>query len=149
VKFFEKKPSPKIRLPAQISSGKICLFEQISVYYNMDNDTFWGRVRPLIKAHKMTHRQFAEYMRISQYTFTNWIRYKRIPDTGTAYEMAIALGVTLNYLLGGREAKIADWRMKELAARDAAAHILDLVNEIQKETSKLRPLIKKNEFGRK
>ena len=108
----------------------------------MDNNSFWGRVVPLVKAHKMTHRQFAEYIGISPNTFSNWIRYKRIPDTGTAYDMAIALGVTLNYLLGGREAKIADWRMKELAARNAAAHILDLVNEIQRETRKLRPLMK-------
>jgi transcriptional regulator with XRE-family HTH domain len=74
---------------------------------------------------------------------TNWIRYKRIPDTSTAYEMAIVLGVTLNYLLGGREAEVADWRIKELTARDAAARILELAAQVQEEARKLRPLIKK------
>ena len=108
----------------------------------MDNNSFWGRVKPLIKAHKMTHRQFAEYIGISPNTFSNWIRYERIPDTGTAYDMAVVLGVTLNYLLGGREAEIADWRLKELAARDAAAKILKLAAEVQEEARKLRPIMK-------
>ena len=108
----------------------------------METDSFWGRVKPLIKAHKMTHKQFADYMGISMNTFNGWIRYNRIPDTGTAYDMAVVLGVTLNYLLGGKEAEIADWRLKELAARDAAARILELSAQIQDEVSKLRPLMK-------
>ena len=113
----------------------------------MDSNTFWGRVKPLIKAHKMTHRQFADYMGISPYTFNNWMRYKRIPDTSTAYDMAIVLGVTLNYLLGGREAEIADWRIKELTARDAAARILELDAQVQEEARKLRPLMKPGKQG--
>ena len=108
----------------------------------MDNDTFWGRVKPLLKAHKMTQKQFAEYMGISLNTLSGWIRYDRVPDTSTAYEMAVVLGVTLNYLLGEREAKIADWRLKELAAREAAASILELAARIQEEARKLRPLMK-------
>ena len=106
-------------------------------------DTFWGRVKPLIKAHKMTQKQFAEYRGISLNTLYGWIRYERIPDTSTAYEMAVVLGVTLNYLLGGREAEIAEWRLKELTARDAAARILELAGSIQEEANKLRPLMKK------
>ena len=108
----------------------------------MVNNTFWGRVKPLIKAHHMTQKQCAEYIGVSHSTFTGWIRYGRVPDTQTAYEMAIVLGVTLNYLLGGREAEIADWRFKELAAREAAARILELSARIQDETRKLRPLMK-------
>jgi len=56
--------------------------------------------------------------------------------------MAVVLGVTLNYLLGGKEAEIADWRLKELAARAAAARILNLSAQIQEEVRKLRPLMK-------
>ena len=122
---------------------KISFFRPIFVYCIMDNNTFWGRVKPLIKAHKMTHRQFAEYIDISHNTFNGWIKYERIPDTGTAYDIAIALGVTLNYLLGGKEAEIADWRMKELAARNAAARILEMAAVIEEEAAKLRPLAKK------
>ena len=108
----------------------------------MSNNTFWGRVKPLIKAHKMTQKQFAEHIGISVNTFSGWIRYERIPDTGTAYDIAVVLGVTLNYLLGGREAEIADWRYKELAAREAAANIIKLADQILEETRKLRPLMK-------
>jgi len=109
----------------------------------MNNDSFWGRVKPLIKAHKMTHKQFADYMGISMNTFNGWVRHQRIPDTATAYDMAVVLGVTLNYLLGGKEAEITDWRLKELVARDAAAKILELTAQIQDEARKLRPLMKK------
>jgi transcriptional regulator with XRE-family HTH domain len=108
----------------------------------MDNNSFWGRVKPLLKAHKMTQKQLAEYMGISINTLQSWIKYDRVPDSSTAYEMAIVLGVTLNYLLGGREANIADWRVKELTAREAAARILELTEQIEKETKKLRPLMK-------
>ena len=108
----------------------------------MNDETYWGRVKLLLKAHNMTQKQLARYMGISFYTLTGWIRYKRIPDTGTAYDMAIVLGVTLNYLMGNREAEIADWRLKELAARKAAANILELTAQIQEEVSKLRPLMK-------
>ena len=90
----------------------------------------------------MTQKQFAEFLGIPVNTLYGWIRYNRIPDTPTAYDMAVVLGVTLNYLLGGREAEIADWRLKELAARDAAARILKLAAQIQEETAKLRPLTK-------
>ena len=108
----------------------------------MDDYNFWARVKPLLKAHKMTQKQLAEYMGIPLSTLCGWIKYNRVPDTGTAYEMAIVLGVTLNYLLGGREAEIADWRLKELAAREAAAHIMELAARIQNEAGKLRPLMK-------
>ena len=109
----------------------------------MSNKTFWGRVKPLIKAHKMTHKQFAEHIGISPNTFGGWVRHGRIPDTETAYDIAVVLGVTLNYLLGGREAEVADWRYKELAAREAAGRILKLTAQIEEETRKLRPLMKK------
>ena|GEM_PF-6726785 len=35
-----------------------------------------------------------------------------------------------------------NWKLKELTARDAAAKILKLTDQIQKETEKLRPLMK-------
>ena len=95
---------PKNHLPTPFPRIKICLFEWICVYYNMNENTFWGRVKPLIKAHKMTHKQFAEHIGISPHTFSGWVRHERIPDTGTAYDMAVVLGVTLNYLFGSREA---------------------------------------------
>ena len=108
----------------------------------MDNNSFWDRVKPLVRAHKMTQKQFAEYLGIPYNTLLGWIRYQRIPDTGTAYDIAVALGVTLNYLLGGKEAEVASWRLKELTIRDAAAKILKLTAQVESEVRKLRPLMK-------
>ena len=108
----------------------------------MDNETFWGRVKPLIKAHKMTHAKFAQYLGVSPHTFSGWIKHERVPDTSTAYDMAVTLGVPLNYLLGGREAEIADWRLKELTMRDAAAKIMKLAGQVEDEARKIRPIIK-------
>jgi len=48
----------------------------------------------------------------------------------------------LNYLLGGREAEIADWRLKELTMRDAAAKIMKLAGQVEDEARKIRPIIK-------
>ena len=107
----------------------------------MDNDNFWERTKQLIKAHKMTQKQFAEYLGVPLQTLYGWIKHDRIPDTATAYEIAVVLGVTLDFLLGGSEADTADFRIRELAARDAAARILELAACIQEETCKLRPLM--------
>ena len=105
-----------------------------------DKNTFWGRAKPLIKAHKMTQKQFAEYMGISINTLEGWIKYDRVPETTMAYSIAVTLGVTLNYLLGGKERDIATARLKELEARNAAARIAELSRQIMKEAQKLRPL---------
>jgi transcriptional regulator with XRE-family HTH domain len=108
----------------------------------MDNKLFWERVILLLESHKMTQRQFAEHLGVQVDTLDDWIQYRRIPDTATAYDMAVVLGVTLNYLLGSREADIADCQLKELTSRHTAAHIVELAEQIEQELDKLRPLMK-------
>ena len=106
----------------------------------MDGKTFWGRAKPLIKAHHMTYKQFAEYLGISLNTFYGWIKYERIPHISTAYAIAVSLGVTLNYLLGEKERDITRARLKELEARRQAAEAIKLAKKMIKEMKKLRPL---------
>ena len=106
----------------------------------MENSTFWDRVKMLLRAHKMTQRQFAELTHVPLRTLESWIHHNRIPDTSTAYEMAILLGVTLNYLLGDRERDITVGRLKELAAREAAARIAELAEIILAEARDMKPL---------
>ena len=88
----------------------------------------------------MTQRQFAERLGISFDTFKGWIRFERVPETSMAYSLAIALGVTLNYLLGGKERDIARARLNELEARRAAGKMVKLAEKILKEAKKARPL---------
>ena len=106
----------------------------------MDGKMFWSRAKPLIKAHNMTQKEFAEYLGISLSTLQGWIHYERVPEISMAYTISITLGVTLNYLLGGKETNIAIARQKELEARNVAAKILKLAEQIVKEAKGLRPL---------
>ena len=84
--------------------------------------------------------EFAEYLGISLSTLQGWIHYERVPEISMAYTIAFTLGVTLNYLLGGKETNIAIARQKELEARNAAAKILKLAEQIAREAKGLRPL---------
>ena len=107
-----------------------------------NKNNFWGRVKMLLKAHKMTQKQLADRLEIPVSTLTCWIHHNRIPDTSSAYSIAILLGVTLNYLLGGKERDIAIGRLNELAARDSAARIIGLAESILKEACKMKPIRK-------
>ena len=111
----------------------------------MDNNTFWDRVKMLLKAHKITQKQFADRLEIPFSTLVSWIHYNRIPDTSAAYSMAVTLGVTLNYLLGGLERYITVGRLNELAAREAAARIRELAESILNEANMMKPIQKEKQ----
>jgi transcriptional regulator with XRE-family HTH domain len=103
-------------------------------------NTFWGRVKPLVKAHQFTQKQFADYLGVPIRTLEGWIHYSRIPDTRVIYDIAAALGVTIDYLMTGKDRNIAEKRRQELTARIAAARIAELTAEIQRKVKLLRPL---------
>ena len=107
---------------------------------DMNNNTFWGRVKTLMRAHNITQSQFAEFLGISLHTFKAWMHYKRIPDTVAAYKIAYALGVTLDYLISGKNRDIAAMRSREIEARKASVRIQGLLDQINEELRFLRPL---------
>lgn len=78
---------------------------------------FWARVKSLIKAHKITQRKFAEYAGINFYTFRNWIYYGVLPDVNSAYLIASALGVSIEYLVTGIDGKAAEKRERDTLKR--------------------------------
>ena len=106
----------------------------------MDGKTFWERAKPLIRAQNMTYKQYAEYLGISVNTLYGWIKHERVPELSMAYTIAVTLGVTLDYLFGGKERNIADARLKELAARRAAAKVLKMAEQIVRELKEIKPL---------
>ena len=110
------------------------------IFYIMKKDTFWGRAKPLIKALNMTQQQFADYLGISYYTLRGWIYHERTPEILAAYNVAIALGVTLDYLLVGKDRDIAGKRLMEIETRKAAARVMKLADQIHEEISQMRPL---------
>ena len=87
----------------------------------MDITAFWGRVKFLIKAHKTTQKKIALYIGLSYNTFRNWIFCKRVPDLETAVNLSVALGVSLDYLVFGKERNVTKERMNRLLERKTAA----------------------------
>jgi len=50
------------------------------------------------------------------------------------------LGVTLDYLLVGKDRDIAGKRLMEIETRKAAARVMKLADQIHEEISQIRPL---------
>ncbi|MCL2833507.1 MAG: helix-turn-helix domain-containing protein [Treponema sp.] len=100
----------------------------------MNTETFWGRVKSLIKAHKLSQAEFANHISINPPTFMGWIYHDRMPDIETALYMAAALGVSLEYLIFGADGKATETRMQQTEERkNAALRIQKLNDEIGKE----------------
>ena len=80
--------------------------EMISLFayiIDMNIDNFWKRVNTLIKTNKMSRKEFTESINIPYSTFRNWQYYSRSVELITAYTIATALGVSLEYLLTGKD----------------------------------------------
>ena len=90
----------------------------------------------------MTQKQFAERMGFSHHTLRNWMYCERIPEFSAAYDIAYTLGVTLDYLMTGKDRDLAGIRLREIEARKAAALALEKVEEIQEQLLLMRPLTK-------
>jgi len=109
----------------------------------MTTEAFWARVKKLIKAHKMTQKQFAQHINISSGTFEGMIYHNRMPILSLALDIASALGnrryiVTVEYLANGKDQETAKRRHKELSDRQSAIQISKLAAQIQKETEKIQ-----------
>jgi len=106
----------------------------------MKKNSFWGRVKPLIKAHNMTQKQYAEFMGFQFNTFRNWIHNNRVPTLQDSFDIAYSLGVSLEYLLSGKDRDLADIRRRELELRKTAGKLLKKVEAIQKQLLSMRPI---------
>ena len=103
----------------------------------MTTKVLWNRVKKLIKAHKMTQKQFAEYINIPSGTFEGMMYHNREPVVSLALDMAKVLGVTVEYLATGSDKEIKNRRIKELSDRQSASQISRLSLQINKEAEKI------------
>jgi len=103
----------------------------------MNLDNFWKRIKEEMKAHKITQEKFAEYLSIPRSTFFRWQKLNVIPDMATAYNMATALGVSVEYLITGINGKSEQLRMEQTEARKTTeAQVKKLVEKLQEEVLK-------------
>ena len=87
----------------------------------MDSEPFWERVKYLIKTHKTSQEKISGLLGIPTGTFRNWIYHRRIPDAETACDLAMALGVSVDFLVYGKERDITEEHNGRLLERKAAA----------------------------
>jgi transcriptional regulator with XRE-family HTH domain len=69
----------------------------------MDAATFWGNVKPLIKANNITQRTLASVCGIPFGTLQGQIVKNILPDVVSAYLIAQSLHTSIEYLLTGQE----------------------------------------------
>ena len=103
----------------------------------MKTDNFWNRVQEQINAHKISREKFAEYLSIPRSTFCRWMKNNVAPDVYTAYNIATALGVSLEYLITGEDKKSERLRMEQTETRKIIeAHIKTIAGKLQEEVLK-------------
>jgi transcriptional regulator with XRE-family HTH domain len=69
----------------------------------MARDVFWERVITLIKEKKTTQKKAAAACGVNLRTFQNWIYKNLFPTVNEGYYLARFLGVSVEYLVTGRE----------------------------------------------
>ena len=104
----------------------------------MDIGLFWNRVKTQIKAHKLSQADFARRIGMSPATLLGWMYHKRIPDIVTALNIAAALGVSIEYLVFGKDELSMDIRARQVEERKTAtARIRKLTDEMHEEVMRI------------
>ena len=67
-----------------------------------DTDTFWNRVKYLMKINAVTQAAAAKACGISYSTFRGWMCKKIFPPLEDAYNLSRYLKVSIEYLMDGK-----------------------------------------------
>ena len=73
----------------------------------MDISNFWKRVNVLIATHNTNEEEFAVTIGVPKSIFRSWILYNRIPDMMSICTIAATFGVTMDFLILGKETREA------------------------------------------
>ena len=87
----------------------------------MNGESFWKRVKTLLKQNKLTQENLAEKAGLNFSNLKQQIFYNRLPDAAQATAIALSLDTTVEYLVTGKD---LDHPRK--------ARIKELLNEIDK-----------------
>jgi transcriptional regulator with XRE-family HTH domain len=104
----------------------------------MSDYSFWARVNTLNKTKKITREKLADHIGVSLHTLKGWIYNNRIPDAFTACDIAGSLGVTVEYLVNGKDGKISEKLVQRISgSKSAAEKLRKLAREIAGEAEKM------------
>ena len=115
----------------------ISVFFQYIIY--MDAGAFWKRVKNLIKAHNVSQEKFAAHLGMPLSTLKGWIFHNRIPDVESAFVMAAALGVTVDYLVYGKENDtVEEEKKRRSTVKEAAVRLQALQDQMREDMDIIR-----------
>ena len=93
----------------------------------MNAKTFWNRIKALIKEKKITQETVAKACKIHINTWRGWGSKNIVPGLFDCYRIAKYLGVSVDYLISGKEL-------------DAQAKIAEIQSLLDKANDKLKRL---------
>jgi len=100
--------------------------------------SFWVRTQELIKTLKISQQKLAQLAGINYNTFRCWKYNDRIPDAVSACDISDALGVSVEYLVRGKDGKSSRRKItKEKERRIVSDRIKKLAIKLGEETIKL------------
>ena len=82
---------------------KLVLCPQNHYIINMNIKAFWSRVKTCIKEKAITQNEAALACGINPHTFRGWMSTDKVPPLSYAYKLAGFLGVSLEFLIDGKE----------------------------------------------
>ena len=94
----------------------------------MKIECFWDQVRIICKQKKITQEVLARFCNIPVSTFKGWIKKNYFPTVVDGYIMAMYLGVSVEYLVTG----------KEKASKKDVENILLLLRQAEEKIVKIK-----------
>ena len=82
----------------------------------MNATDFWKRINKRIKELNITQETLCSDLQLNLGTFKQQITHSRFPTVDTAYKIAQALGVSVEYLVTGRETNPAAETLEKIKA---------------------------------
>jgi transcriptional regulator with XRE-family HTH domain len=101
-------------------------------YMNIIAETFWGRVKQLIKKNGMTQKDAAKSFGLPYNTVRGWMYKDIIPTAIDACKIAQALGVTVEYLVSGKNPR-------EKRADSTIKKACSLLHQVEKKLDSIVP----------
>lgn len=122
------------------------------------SETLGGRIERLIRENNLSQKDFAKDVGTTESAICRYLKDERVPRIDILSNMATALGVSLDYLVTGKETKVALNLIKKLKKEneDREQAYMKLYNEFRQykdldsiPKDKIKELIKKLEKAEK
>jgi transcriptional regulator with XRE-family HTH domain len=99
----------------------------------MDTKTFWNRIKKLTKEKKVTQKDVAEGIGMPLGTLKTWMYKNTVPSLDYTIELSRYFGVSIQYLVFGKDAEISAVSAMIKEAQNSLKIINEQLKEIRRE----------------